>query len=434
MQIQADELKQALKAVSRIIPKKPTLPVTTHVLLQNGYLCATDLAIAYKMPLEGALERIAVPHKLLLEWLDYVATGETVVITRKGDDKVTAQAGRMTTTLSVEDHEDFPPIPTVKKPARFSIEGTKLVAAIDEIRNYCAGGNDVRKTLTGVYLEFRKDSVAVAAADGFRLAWRNVPLTRPLDFEGVDDWIEKSENHMVLPHGSATFLVSVWGKNAQHDYSGFDIAEALMAPKVMQVEIGKEFALFKIGAAEMTTELIEGQFPNYTRLIPDDLGHKISFLSDDLRAALNQVCGALKPTYVSIGWEGTEMTVSATADKLGEASATVPLAEGDVSGKIQLAPGPLTEYLKDKRGLVTMLSSEPSKPVVLRHYSDPEVILMPMLVSVVEPKQPAAEKKEQKQQPSDKTGPKQQEAANPAAAKKKETPKASKPNKKTKGK
>ena len=175
--------------------------------------------------------------------------------------KVHLACGRFEANIAGIDAEDFPPIPAVSGGPSFSIPAGLLKEAIDEVV-FAAAPDDTRPVLAGALLKMGGTSLTLAAADGFRLAVRTVELP-----DGGP------ELQMIVPAKTLNEVGRLLG-----DASDDDQVAINTTPNGNQV-------YFAFGKTEITSRLIEGQFPDYQRIIPADSKTRVKVSTTDFLRA-----------------------------------------------------------------------------------------------------------------------------------------------------
>ncbi len=246
-------LAEGLAVVGRVVPTKSTLPVLSNVLLnvKNGelLLAATDLekGVAHRVPANVEREgQITLPARLLSDYVALLDHGQTVTLElNERTHKVHLKCGRYEANVAGIDADDFPPLPTVSGGTSLSMQAATLKQAIGEVV-FAAAPDDTRPVLAGVLMRVAGDSLTLAAADGFRLAVRTVTLSEPV-----------GDLQMIVPARTLN-----------------EVARLLPGEEGEQVTISATAAqnqvLFAFGRTEVTSRLIEGQFPDYQRIIPPE--------------------------------------------------------------------------------------------------------------------------------------------------------------------
>jgi DNA polymerase-3 subunit beta len=199
---------------------------------------------------EGA---ITLPARVLSEWVGLLPKEQQVDLALNArNKKVHLSSGRYESNISGIDAEDFPPIPAVDEGTVVTIEAGLLKHAIEQVA-FAAAQDDSRPVLAGVLLKLDRGKLTMAAADGFRLAVREFEL--PEAAEGTD--VGQLQLSMIVPGRALTELARVLP-----DEEGKTV-ELAATPNRSQV-------LFRFGDVQMVSRLIEGQFPDYARIIPQD--------------------------------------------------------------------------------------------------------------------------------------------------------------------
>jgi DNA polymerase-3 subunit beta len=168
--------------------------------------------------------------------------------------------GRYEANIAGIDAEDFPPIPAVSGGPSFSIPAATLKEAINGVV-FAAAPDDTRPVLAGALLKMGGGGLTLAAADGFRLAVRTVDLP-----DGGP------ELTMIVPAKTLTEVARLLSDSAD------DQVALNTTPNGNQV-------YFAFGKTEITSRLIEGQFPDYQRIIPTDAKTKVKVSTTDFLRA-----------------------------------------------------------------------------------------------------------------------------------------------------
>src|SRR3954451_23545091 len=263
-----EHLAEGLTVVGRVVPSKSTLPVLSNVLLttRDGELQLTannlELSVAHRVPAAVESEGdITLPARLLADYVALLDHGQKVQLELNAKThKVHLACGRYEANVAGIDAEDFPPVPAVSGGSSFSVPAGLLKQAISEVV-FAAAPDDTRPVLAGVLVKVGGGALTLAAADGFRLAVRTVDLP-----EGGP------ELTMIVPAKTLT-----------------EVARLLSDSEDEQVAInttanGNQI-YFAFGKTEITSRLIEGQFPDYNRIIPAESKTKIKLSTGDFLRA-----------------------------------------------------------------------------------------------------------------------------------------------------
>jgi DNA polymerase III subunit beta len=262
-----DQLQAAIAAVGKVVSAKSTLPVLANLALAVEGDAVTftgtnlDLTIVHRMP---ATVRepgsTTLPAKLLGDYVALLDKAQPTTISfLPKTSKAHVQAGKYEANVSTIPFEDFPPTPIVSGEIGFTIPAATIKKALGQV-TFCAAPDDTRPVLAGVLMVVEGTELTLAAADGFRLAVRKVDL---------DDGAQAMR--VIVPAGALNEV------------------ERLVpdGDEKVAVTVSATHASFAFGNTTVLTRLIEGEFPDYARIIPDVKNVKTTITistSDMLRA------------------------------------------------------------------------------------------------------------------------------------------------------
>jgi DNA polymerase-3 subunit beta len=231
--------------------------------------------------------------------------------------------------------------------------------------------SDSRPVLTGVYAELQGDRLTFAAADGFRLSVRRLPL-------GPGGEV-KEKLGVIIPARTLNELSRLFGMGDQQD------------PVQMTVNPAKGQVLFKLKSAQLVSQLIQGTFPNYTQLIPQSSQTKVTAdVGELLRATKTAAIFArdgsgIVRLQITPGADSApgKVTISARAEEVGD-------NQGEVDAVVEGGPAKIafnSKYLLDVlsvlgAGRVSLELTSPSSPGLVRPVGDDQYdhVVMPMFV------------------------------------------------------
>lgn len=365
--VRAGTLASALRDVAGVVQGRNTVPVLENVLIEVAdgaiALSATDLDIWVRRTLasddagEGdsavwkassAGFAMTVPAKVLAAVLGEIDPDAMAVLLAPTDAEARAvvQAGRARFKLPVLPVDDFPvlpePLESAGEAARFEIRASQLADSFAGVE-HAVSTEETRYYLNGVFLHPVDLTLRFAATDGHRLA--RVAIDGPM---GSASWPD-----MIVPRRAVAILDKL-------------LASAIKADDAATVDVtgtaGRvQFALPAADAGEvaLTTKLIDGSFPDYTRVIPTAPPCRAVVDREGLNAAVKRVAtmAAKQSRAVKLEFAARVLTLSASAPELGEAVEELPC---DFTGTDALSIGFDSRYLRDALGAVA------SDSVVLR--------------------------------------------------------------------
>ncbi|MDP9238476.1 MAG: DNA polymerase III subunit beta [Chloroflexota bacterium] len=367
-----ENLAKGLGIVGRAVAVRSTLPITSNVLIATEHgrikLAATNLDIALSCWIGGQIEdegAITVPSRLLSDFVNSLPADKVELTLAPRARQLKLKCARNEATISGMDADDFPPIPAVEGDT-LEIDARMLREAITQVV-FSAATDDSRPVLTGVDLVVEGNKLTLAAADGFRLAVRTIELKKKL--------AERQE--VIVPARALAELNRLL--QDQED------------PVAMTFNANKTQVLFRLKDIELVAQLIQGTFPDYSRLIPKEWGSRAivevrDFLQETKIASIfaRDGSGIVRVTFqAGEGGAPGEMTVVARAEEIGDNEGRLDAAVEGEAAKIAFNGKYLQEVLAVlDGGRVALETTGPSQPGVIRPLDDDSYVhvVMPMFV------------------------------------------------------
>jgi DNA polymerase-3 subunit beta len=369
-----ENLNKGLGLVGRAAATRTTLPITNNVLLTSDQgrlkLVATNLEMAVscwigaKVEEEGA---ITVPSKLLTEFVASLPNDKIdVKLTPKGK-TLELKCARFEARISGVDAKEFPPIPKVDDGIVTKVEIGALRQAISQVV-FAAATDESRPVLTGVNAEFEDKTLTLAAADGFRLAVYKLPLATAVSEKSV----------AIIPSRTLAELNRLAGDQE-------DTVE-------IKVNAAKSQILFRLKDVEMVSQLVQGNFPQYSQLIPQSFNtHAVVDVAQFLRATKTASIFArdgsgIVRLIITPGESDVKpgkLSISARSEEIGEDTGEIDTVVQGSEAKIAFNGKYLMDVLgvlKENQVAIEMTTpSSPGlfKPVGVDNYLH---VIMPMFV------------------------------------------------------
>jgi len=296
----ADAVATAQRAVASRTGAMPVLSGLRVTLTPGSLeLVGTDLelTIRVRVPADTDGEGSAVVPARLFSEIVRQLEGDTVSV-ELADDDARIEAGRFATTLRTLSAAEFPRLPEVSE-GGVRVEAAAFAEALRQVVPG-ASRDDARPILTGVLLTASAGGLRLVATDSYRLALR--------DLQGVS-MLEEGQKVLVAAKGLGEVQRLLSGETGDID-----------------VVLGEREVVFRVGGTEVTTRLIEGDFPNYQQLIPSGYPNRLTVSRDALQAAVNRVrlVGQSKDTApIRLGMTAEGLELSAIAQDVGEAHESV---------------------------------------------------------------------------------------------------------------
>ena len=295
-----DELAAALSVVNRAVSPNNTLPVLNNILLKAEgkklFLSATNLEVAISASFEADVENegtLTVPAKVLTSYVMLlgsdkvklsVINGTTLEVKTKGSD----------TKMKGISSEEFPLLPKLDKPDSFMLPVKDLSKAIEQVV-FAASTNISRPVLTGIYWQITGKEMKLAATDSYRLGEKTIELEKDV---GLDI-------KFILPSKTAHELAKV--------LSGTDAKE-------IEVKVTKSQIKFTVDGVELLSRLIEGNYPDYGKILPSESKTTAALGTEDMMLGLKKVSVIVKDNSnnVKLKTEKGKVVISSDETQVGE--------------------------------------------------------------------------------------------------------------------
>ncbi|MBB5712208.1 DNA polymerase III subunit beta [Sphingomonas xinjiangensis] len=366
--IERATLLRGLSHVQSVVERRNTIPILSNVLIEaqpNGALrlMATDLDLQIDETIPAAVDQpgaITVSAHTLFDIARKLPEGSQVELSA-AEGRITINAGRAKFTLATLPRDDFPMIAEGELPTTFELPAETLKQIIDKTR-FAISTEETRYYLNGIFLHVTDDPQPVlkaAATDGHRLA--RVTVARPDGAEAMPD--------VIVPRKCVAEL-----RKLLDEVDG-SVGVSLSGSKIR----------FDLGQAILTSKLIDGTFPDYSRVIPTANDKILKIDPKSFMQGVDRVStiATEKTRAVKMALDRDKITLSVTSPENGAAAEEVP-------GEYVALPfeiGFNSRYLMDILGqiesdLVEVHLADAAAPTLIREndQSPALYVLMPMRV------------------------------------------------------
>lgn len=357
-----EELLKPLSYVAGVVERRQTLPILSYLLLaQDGEsveLTGTDLeveVIAKAKAESSGAGKVTVPARKLLD-ICRALPAEAVVDIRKEGEKVVVKAGRSRFTLTTLPVADFPNLEAASWDFGVEVIQGDLKQAIEQT-HFCMAQQDVRYYLNGLLMELRDGKLRLVGTDGHRMAMTELAL------QGTP----KGDRQVIVPRKGVQEISRLLEHNSES----------------LQLRWSSNHIRVETSTFTFTSKLIDGRYPDYTKVLPTQQGKKLLAERDALREALGRAAILSNEKYrgVRLGLSGKSLKLSAHNPEQEEAQEEV-VAEYDGD---PLEIGFNVTYLMDAVGAlaseqVQIGLNDPNSSCLISApgSSYPQYVIMPM--------------------------------------------------------
>jgi len=308
LQVTQENLNKALGTVARVANTRGTLPVLANVLIKtvNNRLsiAATNLDIAIthyigaKVSEDGA---ITVPARLMQDFVSSLPGG--VIDLNLDEYKLNISTEKYQSVINGVSAEEFPVMPAIENGKSWTVAGTVLKRSLQQVV-MAASSDEARPVLTGVLVHTNEGKLFMAATDSYRLAEKELA-------ENAE------EIELLIPGSAMQDLLRIL-----NDFEG-DVS----------ITNDDQQVLFRVGDVELVTRLIEGKYPDYRKLIPQQFAVTSNLKRADLLNVTKvsslfarESAGSIT---INVDEESQQLSIRSVASQLGENVAT---ADAKVTG------------------------------------------------------------------------------------------------------
>jgi DNA polymerase-3 subunit beta len=363
--IERATLLRGLSHVQSVVERRNTIPILSNVLIEASAegslrLMATDLDLQIDETVAAAVDQAGattVPAHTLFDIARKLPEGAQVELTA-AEGKIKINAGRAKFELGTLPRDDFPVIAEGELPTVFELAAETLKQIIDKTR-FAISTEETRYYLNGIFLHVADDTLKAAATDGHRLA--RVTVARPDGAESMPD--------VIVPRKCVAEL-----RKLLDEVDG-SVGVSLSGSKIR----------FDLGAAILTSKLIDGTFPDYSRVIPTGNDKILKIDPRSFMEGVDRVStiATEKTRAVKMALDRDRITLSVTSPDNGTAAEDVP---GDYAAQ-PFEIGFNSRYLMDilaqvEGDLVEVHLADAAAPTLIRENdkSPALYVLMPMRV------------------------------------------------------
>lgn len=258
-----EQLARGLSIISRAVDPRNNLPVLTNVLLATEdarlKLAATNLQMSITTYIGAKVDKpgsITLPAKTLTELVNNLSPERVDLTLDSATQSVNVRCGTTTSNIKGIAATEFPPIPEGGDP-NVMISGRVLKEMINQTV-FATAKEDNRPILTGLYVQFDGDVMTMAAADGFRLAVRTARTEQRFP----------EQREYVIPSRAMAEVARIIVDEDK------DVSITLPGER--------DLVLFYIENTVVSSQLLEGKFPDFGAIIPKNYNTSLTVYTNDL--------------------------------------------------------------------------------------------------------------------------------------------------------
>ncbi|MDJ0578439.1 DNA polymerase III subunit beta [Crocosphaera sp.] len=385
------DLNSNLSLVSRAVPSRPTHPILANVLVvadsqkNRVSLTAFDLSLGIETSFSADVSedgKITLPAKLLNDIVSRLPEGEITLMVEEDEDSesqiVALKSASGQFQVRAMDAEEFPPLPTVEEGESLQLPIVMLTEGLKGAL-FAASSDETKQILTGVHLTGTPDSLEFAATDGHRLSVVETSLSPETDEEADEkEKIPEMPNlegfAVTIPARALRELERIIGNRSESDTIALQVDEAQV--------------VFQLGYQRLTVRKLDGAYPNYEMLIPQQFTRSVCLERKRLLSSLERVAvladqknNLVKCTF---SHEEGQVSLSVETQDLGSAKESMPAEVTGESGEIAFNVKYLMDGLKALPTKdIKMQLNEGNQPVIFNPLGGLQMTYLVMPVQIV---------------------------------------------------
>ena len=370
--IDRSALLTALQHVHSVVERRNTIPILSNVLLEakedGVYLTATDMDIAVieKIDLKKSevmqLGTITTSAQMLYDIVRKLPENITVELLSEKNDRLGIKASSSSFALNCLPSEDFPSIAQEEFNYSLNIPASEMIRLIDNT-SFAMSLEETRYYLNGIYLHAVKDSTVdklrTVSTDGHRLS--RVDMTMPESVKEIPG--------VIIPRKTIMEI-----RKLLEDHT--DNINLSLSDNKIQISFSN---------VVLTSKLLDGTFPDYSRVIPEQNDKTITISNQLLSEAVDRVSTVStdKTRAIKININKGNLVISATNPDKGSASESLEVKYDGEEVEIGFNSKYVLDVARQIKGkdIIIKLSDSVS-PTLVYDKEDEDVlfVLMPMRV------------------------------------------------------
>src|SRR5918997_1802502 len=309
-----DAFSKKLSLVTRGVSARSTIQLLGGILLEATgeamRLSATDMEISVQTSSSAEVEeegRVVIPARIFNDIVRSLPEGRFSLEHEGSEGTVRLAAGENEYRIRAYAADDFPQLPAFAEEGTFRMPGESLVETVEKVsRSYSR--DETRPVLTGILISFEENRVRMVTTDSYRLSIKETELATTFD----------GSREAIIPARAMQEVSRIYASSDEER---------------VEVLLSENQALFRIGDVLFGTRLIEGNFPEYKRLLPNAFEREIPVQREGLIDTLRRVNlfaqRQTPPVPVTLDFSEGAVEVTVRNGEVGEARERLPAGSED---------------------------------------------------------------------------------------------------------
>lgn len=363
--IEKSTLLRSVSKLQSIVEKRNTIPILSNIKLDAGdsslTLTVTDMDIVASEEIEAEVSAqgsLTVPALTLYDIIRKLSESSKVNLEAdSASSQLIVTSGSSNFKLSYLASDDFPVMSEGDLTHKFTLPADIFLRLVDKTK-FAMSNEETRYYLNGVYFHLSENKIKAVATDGHRLA--SFEIDKP---QGADDM-----PGIIIPRKTVN-----------------EISKLLENQEEVTISLSDSKIKFNAGKVELLSKVVDGTFPDYQRVIPENNTKVLKISSDDFREAVDRVStiSVDKTKAVKIELNKNKVTLKAQGIEGSSAKEDIVAEYDDDSLEIGFNSRYVLEMMNQiEADNFTMVFDNPNSPALVTDPKDPAAlyIIMPMRV------------------------------------------------------
>lgn len=361
--ISKEAFLDGLQQVQHVVSTRATLPILSNVLLEADgdslQFTTTDLDVGVTGSVKAEISQggsTTIPARRLAGIVRELPAAD-VSVEVDGKNAASIRSGPSFFKILGLAKDEFPPLATFDGASEFKMDQKALKEGL-KLTGYAISTDETRYVLNGIYCSFRGGSLTLVATDGRRLAMVENDLEFP----------ESQETDIIVPTKAVN-----------------ELQRLLKDEGEVKIMLSDSQIGFELNDNLLVSRLIDGNYPNYKQVIPEETKERITLDRETFLSTVNRISllANEKSNSVKFVFGADQIEVTANSPDVGEASETIAVSYKGPEFSIAFNPDFLMAPLRniDRDEIHLDLIDEMSPGVIKTEGANFLYVLMPMRVS-----------------------------------------------------
>ncbi|MGC9467574.1 MAG: DNA polymerase III subunit beta [Anaerolineae bacterium] len=299
-----ENLAKGLSIAGRAVPSRTTMPILGNVLLATDHgqlrLAATNMELSIVHWVGARVEtegEITVPARNFIDLTNSLPPDQVNLTLDESTLTMKLQCGSVNASFRGISADEFPLVPEADDDNGVHVEAGDLNTGLVQV-TFAASTDESHPVLTGVLAEFEGNALTLAAADGFRLSMRQIPLIEPVP----------APLSVIIPARALGELMRIIG--------------GLEEPIKISTTRPHNQILFQMPSTVLNSQLIDGSFPDVRRIIPSSHRTRVVVGREEILQACKRAAIFARDVanIVTLSIGDDTLTVAADSSESGQGS------------------------------------------------------------------------------------------------------------------